>query len=93
MLHHTRGRGRPSNGPYCRTIDHEPELSLLARTMRADFESLSPAGQAEARARALLILADQDQQRTRPSPLARIAGYVYGIALDWMPAEYKVESE
>lgn len=88
-----RGRGRPADDTaFTRSalVDPENRLVEIARELRSAFERLPPREQADTLARVQLILAETDQRRLRPSPLARMAEYVYGLVLDWVPPDYRI---
>jgi hypothetical protein len=66
----------------------EHSLVLTAQRMRDEFAGMPPAKQRETLELVERCLDDerrdiQAQRRRAPSPLARLAFYVYGIAVPW----------
>ena len=90
-----RGRGRPvTDSTYARQeIPEHERLHWQARSARAELEALPPKVRAETIARVQLILSDTDQIRAMPSPLARMARFVYGIELAWLSPEFDIRPE
>jgi hypothetical protein len=70
-------------------------LALTVRRMRAEFETMQAWRKREIVAYVTRLLDEEhrdiERQRRRvPSPLACIAGPVYGIEVTWLPAQYQV---
>lgn len=95
-----QGRGRPRESVYTQPPPNaEQSLSFWIRRQREDFLAQPERVRAETVARVELILESEralwlgrpEGRRGTPSQLARTAFRVYGIWLEWLPAQYQVE--
>ncbi|MBK9944342.1 MAG: hypothetical protein IPP13_22305 [Kouleothrix sp.] len=93
-MQRTSSRGRPAVHPYThKGACEEVRLARQARAAREEFRTLPEKVQLETIARVRRILDEPSQRRVIPSPLARMARYVYGIEVPWIDPTYAISPE
>ncbi|MBK9944235.1 MAG: hypothetical protein IPP13_21755 [Kouleothrix sp.] len=92
-MQRTSYRGRPAVDPYNKEVREEVRLARQARAAREEFLTLPETIQQETVARVRRILGESSQRRAFPSPLARMAHYVYGVAVPWLVPEAEIWPE
>ena len=93
-MQRTSSRGRPAVDPHThKDVCEEVRLARQARAAREELLSLPEKLQLETIARVRRILDEPSQRRVLPSPLARMARYVYGIEVPWIDPAYAISPE
>src|SRR5262245_4841761 len=88
-----RGRSRTDKFTGHYAVESSDSFYQDVKRRRAEFEQLPPAKQQEAIERVRRVLNEEKaEQRRKPSPLALMAWRVYGVWVDWLPANLQEDA-